>query len=105
MPDRRRSLSFVSSDAPDAREAALYLAARYGQMRARDADVIVALGGDGFLLQTLRGTLGTGKLVYGMNRGTVGFLMNAYSEEGLNERIEAKVRSACPDTAAVILGA
>ena len=48
-----------------------------------DADVVVALGGDGFLLQTLRETMGTGKRVYGMNRGTVGFLMNEYRLDGL----------------------
>ena len=48
-----------------------------------DADVVVALGGDGFLLQTLRDTMGTGKKVYGMNRGTIGFLMNEYRVGGL----------------------
>jgi NAD+ kinase len=60
----------------------------YGNASLRDADVIVALGGDGFLLQTMRETMSTGKRVYGMNRGTIGFLMNEY-----NERI---CRSASP---------
>lgn len=50
-----------------------------------------ALGGDGFLLQTLRDTMGSGKHVYGMNRGTVGFLMNEYRADGLIERIDAAV--------------
>ncbi|WP_374939269.1 NAD kinase [Mesorhizobium sp. NBSH29] len=81
--------AFVSSDADDARAAVGQLAGRYGQVDVNDADVVVALGGDGFLLQTLRETMGTGKPVYGMNRGTVGFLMNSFRENGLIERIEA----------------
>ena len=65
------------------------LIARYGQATVAEADVVVALGGDGFLLQTLRETMSTGKLVYGMNRGTIGFLMNEFRAEGLPERIAA----------------
>jgi NAD+ kinase len=83
--------AFVSSDAPDAREAVERLAGRYGQASVEDAETIVALGGDGFLLQTLRETMGSGKKVYGMNRGTVGFLMNEFSEEDLSGRIAAAV--------------
>jgi NAD+ kinase len=79
----------VSSDAPDAEEAAMRLSSHYGNTPIEEADVIVALGGDGFLLQTLRDTMGTGKQVYGMNRGTVGFLMNEFQEEGLRERLQA----------------
>ena len=86
---RSSKLAFVSSDAADARTAAAALAARYGEARVEEADVVVALGGDGFLLQTLRETMSTGKLVYGMNRGTVGFLMNEFRENGLVERIAA----------------
>lgn len=85
----RDTFAFVSSDAPDAEEAAARLSARYGNTPVAEADVIVALGGDGFLLQTLRETMGTGKQVYGMNRGTVGFLMNEFHEEGLRERLYA----------------
>src|SRR5690606_9525968 len=77
------------SDVPDAEEAAALLSARYGNTPLAEADVIVALGGDGFLLQTLRETMGTGKQVYGMNRGTVGFLMNEFHEDGLLERLQA----------------
>ncbi|MBN9071729.1 MAG: NAD kinase [Rhizobiales bacterium] len=84
-------IAFVSSDADDARAAAARLTARYGQMPVEDAEVIVALGGDGFLLQTLRETMGSGKRVYGMNRGTVGFLMNEFREDGLVERLERAV--------------
>ncbi|MGC4027056.1 MAG: NAD kinase [Mesorhizobium sp.] len=89
MDANRQKLAIVSSDAPDAREAAANLIARYGQTDTKDANVIVALGGDGFLLQTLRETMSTGKRVYGMNRGTVGFLMNSYSEDDLPQRIAA----------------
>lgn len=87
MSNKRPRLAFVSSDTADARAAAVELGRRYGQAPSRDADVVVALGGDGFLLQTLRETLGTGQRVYGMNRGTVGFLMNEYRLDGLPERL------------------
>lgn len=83
--------AFVSSDAPDACEAVERLTERYGQASIEEARTIVALGGDGFLLQTLRDTMGSGKRVYGMNRGTVGFLMNEFSEDGLDERVAAAV--------------
>jgi NAD+ kinase len=84
----------VSSDVDDARSAASELIALYGQVQVGDADVVVALGGDGFLLQTLRETMSTGKLVYGMNRGTIGFLMNEFRADGLPARIAA----ALPET-------
>jgi len=87
MTEPRGKLAFVSSDAEDARVAAKALIARYGQTPESEADVVVALGGDGFLLQTLRETMSTGKFVYGMNRGTIGFLMNEFREENLPERI------------------
>ncbi|MEW9808041.1 NAD kinase [Mesorhizobium marinum] len=89
MTKPRNKLAFVSSDTEDARSAASTLIKRYGQNPVDDADVVVALGGDGFLLQTLRETMSTGKLVYGMNRGTTGFLMNEFREEGLFERVAA----------------
>jgi len=63
--------------------------ARYGNAAQDDADVIVALGGDGFMLQTLHATQGLPAPVYGMNRGTVGFLMNEYSEDDLLDRLGA----------------
>ena len=58
-----------------------------------DADIIVALGGDGFMLQTLHAFLGTGKPIYGMNLGSVGFLMNEYRTENLLERLDAAERA------------
>lgn len=85
------SFAFVASDTPGAREAAARLAVLYGQNDIAEATVIVALGGDGFMLQTLRETMNSGKRVYGMNRGTVGFLMNEYAEEHLRERVTAAV--------------
>ena len=85
------SLSFISSDADGAREAASHLASLYGQTDPNEADVIVALGGDGFMLQTLHDTMDSGKLIYGMNQGSVGFLLNEYREDGLRERIQAAV--------------
>ncbi len=70
-------------------EARERLIARHGQSPVDEAEVIVALGGDGLMLSTLHGTEHNGLPVYGMNRGTVGFLMNTYSEEGLPERLAA----------------
>jgi NAD+ kinase len=85
------TFAFVSSDADDARNAAARLITIYGQHTVAEADVVVALGGDGFLLQTLRETMGTAKRVYGMNRGTIGFLMNEFRERDLPQRVEAAI--------------
>lgn len=83
------SYTFLAADSEDARSAAARLSALYGQSRMEEADVIVALGGDGFMLQTLRENIGTGRRIYGMNRGTVGFLMNEYRSEDLYARLAA----------------
>ncbi|MBN9063280.1 MAG: NAD kinase [Rhizobiales bacterium 65-9] len=87
------TLAFVDSSTPEAQAARIALAARYGDAPPEDADVIVALGGDGLMLQTLHAQMGTGKPIYGMNRGSVGFLMNEYREDNLMERISAAHRS------------
>lgn len=89
MPTHPPSLAFVAADTDGAREAAARLAAIYGQTRIDEADVLVVLGGDGFMLETLQQYMDSGKRIYGMNRGTIGFLMNEYSEVDLIERIEA----------------
>lgn len=92
MPDpkpRYERIAFVASDVPEAREAAARLAARYGDCPAEQADAIVALGGDGLMLQTLHRFMNDKIPIYGMNRGSVGFLMNEYSEEDLCERLAA----------------
>ena len=80
---------FLGSEAPIAQEAVKRLRHRYGHIAADKADVIVALGGDGFMLQTLHSHMSLGMPVYGMNRGSVGFLMNDYEEEKLVECLAA----------------
>jgi NAD+ kinase len=87
MADPPKRLAFVASDRPEAQDARARLAARYGDAAEREADVVVALGGDGFMLETLHRNLASPKPIYGMNRGSVGFLMNDYAEAGLLERI------------------
>jgi NAD+ kinase len=82
-------IAFVASPIPEAREAHAQLCKRYGDAGAGTADVIVALGGDGFMLQTLHQFMHTGKPIYGMHRGTVGFLMNEFSLHALHERLAA----------------
>lgn len=83
----QKQLAFVASDAPNAQAALTNLTAQYNNVAVEDADIIVALGGDGFMLQTLHGTQHLPAPVYGMNRGTVGFLMNSFSVENLYERL------------------
>ncbi|WP_431300865.1 NAD kinase [Tabrizicola sp. BL-A-41-H6] len=86
MPQRIR---FTASRAPAAIEALAALTSAYGQADVRQAEVIVALGGDGFMLQTLHSTKGRDLPVYGMNCGTIGFLMNAYAADDLPARLAA----------------
>lgn len=86
--DRPR-IAFLASDHAEARKALSELVGRYRTHDPEVADVIVALGGDGFMLQTLHATQHLPAPVYGMNRGTVGFLMNAYAADGLIERLDA----------------
>ncbi len=82
-------IAIVSSRSPKAQEGGKRLHERYATADPEDADVIVALGGDGFMLESLHGFLDRGVPIYGMNRGSIGFLMNDYDEEGLIERLEA----------------
>ena len=86
-------VAFAASDRPEAQDALKDLTARYGQVPQDQAQVIVALGGDGFMLETLHGNMGAPKPIYGMNRGSVGFLMNEYSADGLLDRINAAERA------------
>jgi NAD+ kinase len=85
--DRPLRIAFAASDRPEAQEARDRLIARYGSTPENEADVIVALGGDGFMLETLHTVMERRTPVFGMNRGSVGFLMNDYEEEGLLERL------------------
>ena len=84
-----RRIRFTASKAPAAVAAFQALTAAYGQADARRAEVVVALGGDGFMLQTLHAAHGRRLPVYGMNCGTIGFLMNAYALEDLPARLQA----------------
>ena len=89
-------ISFCCADTEEARRARTRLVHRYGNVALEDADIIVALGGDGFLLETLHRALRRdGKNpppVYGMNRGSVGFLLNAFKEDDLPERLATAQR-------------
>jgi NAD+ kinase len=85
-------LTFTASDRPEAQEARAKLAELYGDA-GESAQAVVALGGDGFMLESLHKNLGDGKPIYGMNRGSVGFLMNEYVADGLMERVNAAVRA------------
>lgn len=82
-------VAFAASDAEAAQSALVKLRHRYGSVPPEDADVIVALGGDGFMIATLHAVMTRNIPVYGMNRGSVGFLMNDFAEETLAERLEA----------------
>ena len=94
MPPRRsapryKRIAFVASDTPSAQKARRGLIRRYGDALPETADVIVALGGDGLMLSTLQRFMNSGKPIYGMHRGTIGFLMNEFSEQNLAERLAA----------------
>ena len=86
-------LAFVASERAEAREARDRLASRYGDAPEDQAEIIVALGGDGFMLETLHRNLGRGAPVFGMNRGSVGFLMNDYAEDDLIQRLSVAGRT------------
>ena len=86
-----QKIAFTSSEEKIATEARDRLIKIYDNCALEEADVIVALGGDGFMLQTLHKTQDLSAPVYGMNRGTVGFLMNVYDEKGLIQRLETSV--------------
>ena len=91
MAQPYRKIRFLASDKPDAQSALTRLTERYGQVNADDAQVFVAVGGDGFLLGTLHRHIDyvrAGIPIYGMNYGTIGFLMNAFNEDGLHERLD-----------------
>jgi NAD+ kinase len=82
-------IAFVASPIAEAQKARARLTKRYGNFSPAKADVVVALGGDGLMLQTLHKFMRSGKPIYGMHRGTIGFLMNDFNETNLHERINA----------------
>ncbi|MEQ9812957.1 MAG: NAD kinase [Azospirillaceae bacterium] len=89
-PDRmvdHGTIFFSSADTEEARQACRRLTERYGQCDPHDAALVVALGGDGHMLETLHRFMASGQPIYGMNCGSVGFLLNAFREDGLEERL------------------
>lgn len=91
MPNPKRKfekIAFVASDHPEAQQALDRLTKQYGNVPSQTADAIVALGGDGLMLQTLHRHMNDRIPIYGMNRGSVGFLMNEYREDDLIARLE-----------------
>ena len=85
--DRFSRIAFLSAGTTEADDACARLTALYGHVSPETADVVVALGGDGLMLQTLHRFMDARTPIYGMNRGSVGFLMNEYREERLRERL------------------
>src|SRR6202162_2915696 len=86
-------IAFVASAGAEAQQALAQLVELYGNADPTDADVVVALGGDGLMLQTLHQHMRSGKPIYGMHRGTVGFLMNEFSPRDLHARLAAAKES------------
>lgn len=86
-------LHFAATAVPEAQSALANLRQLYDDVGPEKAEIIVALGGDGFMLQTLHSFLGQGKPIYGMNLGSVGFLMNEYNEADLPERLASAERA------------
>lgn len=84
-----KKIAFIASETRQAKSAAKRLTKLYGNHQPENCDVIVALGGDGFMLQALHQFMNTGLSIYGMNKGTVGFLMNGYREKDLPQRLDA----------------
>jgi NAD+ kinase len=84
-----KAITCVASDSQQAQEGYRLIQDHYSLVPMEEADVLVALGGDGFLLHALHTYMDAGLPIYGMNRGTVGFLMNAFAVEDLPERIAA----------------
>ena len=83
----------ITNETPEANRAAQQLRRRYGDCPLPDADIVVALGGDGLMLQTLHRVMHLGIPVYGMNFGSVGFMMNSFHEDNLTERLAAAQRT------------
>jgi NAD+ kinase len=92
-PKRYDRIAFVASAGAEAQLALTQLVELYGQHDPRKAEVVVALGGDGLMLQTLHQHMRSDTPIYGMHRGTVGFLMNEYSTLDLHARLAAAKES------------
>ena len=88
-PSETGRIAFVAAETPEAQQARAKLASLYAGCAPEQAETIVALGGDGFMLETLHRYMALRLPIYGMNRGTVGFLMNGYDEAGVPGRVAA----------------
>lgn len=86
-------LAFLASDTKDAQEALEKLVSIYGNCDPQEASAVIALGGDGFMLQTQHAYMNSDLPIYGMNKGTVGFLMNEYKPDNLRQRISRALKS------------
>ena len=86
-------LAFLASETEDAQAALEKLVSIYGNCKPAKASSIVALGGDGFMLQTQHEYMNSGLPIYGMNKGTVGFLMNEYKPDNLRQRVSRALKS------------
>lgn len=93
MSEAAPRLAFTASDAPEAQNAIAALRALYPEVAETEAEIIVALGGDGFMLETMHRHIGSKLPIYGMNLGSVGFLMNEFKVEGLLERLQSAERA------------
>jgi NAD+ kinase len=90
-------VAFVASDAEAAQQALTELCRKYGTLDPKEAEIVVPLGGDGFMLETLHRFVGQNVPIFGMHRGSVGFLMNPYELDGLMERLASAQRvTFCP---------
>lgn len=98
-------ICFVTNNTPGALQAADRLQRRYGECHVDTAELVVALGGDGLMLQTLHRVMGRNVPTYGMNFGSVGFLMNEFSEDALDERLAAAQRTHIYPLAMTVLDA
>src|SRR6201998_93110 len=95
-PQRRERIAFVASAGAESQQALAQLVELYGNHDPADADIVVALGGAGLMLQTLSQNMHSGKPIYGMHRGTVGFLMNEFTTHDLHARLAAAKESGIP---------
>ena len=84
-----KKIHFVSSNNKDAVKAKNSLIKKYKDYSIDEADLIVALGGDGLMLQTLHDNIEEAKPIFGMNKGSVGFLMNDFNNDDLMKRINS----------------
>jgi NAD+ kinase len=91
VADFRAKIGFRAAEMPEAQAGLAALQARYEHVPPEEADLIVALGGDGFMLETLHACIERPVPIYGMNLGTVGFLLNTYRDNGLLERLDKAV--------------